>query len=191
MNWVDVLIILALGVFTYLGLKRGFIKTVIPLLGIILAIYLAGILHNSLADSFDFIKSRNWAEIVAFVIILVGVLLVVYVLAMTLARLVKMSFLEWIDKWGGGVFGFMVGWLVCSIIIVLVARYAALPPKLPDTPQGMHGSAADVLKLEGLRRSTYNTINGSALATFQIDRFPVVLGFLPGEFDSVRDFFGD
>ncbi len=191
MNWVDVIIILVLGGFTYLGLKRGFIKTVVPLLGLILAIYLAGILYDPLADSFDFIKSPNWAATVAFIIIFVGVLLVVYVLAMVLSRFVKMTFLDVIDRWGGGIFGFFVGWLLTSVIVVLIARYAALPPDLPEPPPNMKGTAAQVLKLDGLRKSTYNTINGSAIATFQIDSFPIILGFLPGEFDSVKDFFGD
>ncbi|MBM3132911.1 MAG: CvpA family protein, partial [Chloroflexi bacterium] len=178
---LDVIIILVLGVFTYLGLKRGFIKTVIPLLGIVLAVYLAGILHNSLAGSFDFIKSENWADVAAFAIILVGVLLVVYVLAMFLSRFVKMTFLELIDRWGGGIFGFIVGWLLCSVIVVIIARYAALPVDIPD-----NFTKAD---LEGPRKFAYTTIDNSALATFQIDTFPVVLGFLPGEFDVVKDFF--
>lgn len=191
MNWVDAIIILTLGLFTYLGLKRGFIKSVVPLLGIMLAVYLAGILYDPLADNFDFIKSPNWAATVAFIVIFVGVLLVVYVLAIVLSRFVKLTFLEVIDRWGGGVFGFFVGWLICSVMVVLIARYAALPPDLPEPPTDMKGRAAEILKLDGLRKSAYNTINGSAVATFQIDSFPIILGFLPGEFDSVKDFFGD
>ncbi len=34
-----------------------------------------------------------------------------------------------------------------------------------------------------------NTIEDSAMARFLLDSFPVVLGLLPSDFDSVRSFF--
>jgi hypothetical protein len=34
------------------------------------------------------------------------------------------------------------------------------------------------------------TLKDSALSTFLLNKFPMVLPFLPNEFDVVRDFFG-
>ncbi|MBT4512641.1 MAG: hypothetical protein HOC20_10590 [Chloroflexi bacterium] len=62
-----------------------------------------------------------------------------------------------------------------------------MPEKIPESQV----SEWVANNLDGVRESTYNTINGSALATFQIDTFPVILRLLPGDFDSVKDFFGN
>jgi uncharacterized membrane protein required for colicin V production len=47
MNWLDIAIIIIVLIPTYIGFRRGLIGTVIPLLGIILAIVFAGIFYDS------------------------------------------------------------------------------------------------------------------------------------------------
>ena len=192
MNWFDIVILVVLCVFTFLGLKRGLIQAVIPLFGLVAAIYLAGRMQESLAKSLGFIDNDSVASIVAFGIILGGVFLVVCVIAIAMKKFVSVMFLGWIDKQGGAILGFVVGWLVCSMVVAIIARHAALPTELPEIPDpGANGSLVESLQLGGIRESSYNVINGSSLATFQIDTFPVILGLLPGDFDAVKDYFGD
>lgn len=192
MNWLDIVILVVLCVFTFLGLKRGLIQAVIPLFGLITAIYLAGRMQESLAKSLGFIDNDSVANIVAFGIILGGVFLVVCVIAIAMKKFVSVMFLGWIDKQGGAVLGFVVGWLICSMVVAVMARYAALPTELPEDPDsGANGSLVESLDLGGVRKSSYNVIDGSSLATFQIDTFPIILGLLPSDFDLVKDYFGD
>ncbi len=192
MNWLDIVILVILTVFTFLGLKRGLIQAVVPLFGLILAIYLAGRLQDSLADSLSFIDNQSVANIVAFGLILGGVFLIVCIIALVIQKAVSITFLGWLDRQGGATLGFVVGWLICSMIVVVVARHAALPTDLPDIPEtGVNGSVVEWLDIGGARENAFTTIDGSALATFQIDTFPVILGLLPGDFDSVKDFFGN
>lgn len=191
MNWVDVLIIIALLISTFMGFKRGLIKTLVPMVGLVVAISLAGALYDSLADKLGFIDSESWANIVAFAIILVAVFLAFYVLATILQKIVKIMLLGWVDRAGGAVFGFAVAWLVTSMLVALAARYGALPSDLddPEDPEKSREPIDVVRQLDGIREDAYNTIDGSALATFQIDTFPVILGLLPGQFDPLKDFF--
>lgn len=190
MNWLDIAILLIIGVFTFLGLKRGLIQAVVPLIGLVLAIYLAGRMHESLAKSLGVIDNESVANIVAFGIILGGVFIVVSVIAITIKKFVSVTFLGWLDKQGGAVFGFIVGWLICSIVVAVIAREAALPADVPDIPDEQVNEWVND-NLNGVRETAYNTIDESALATFQIDTFPIILGLLPSDFDSVQDFFGN
>ncbi|MCL0087825.1 CvpA family protein, partial [Dehalococcoidia bacterium] len=127
MNWLDIVIIVVLGILTVLGMKRGLIKSLVPLVGVVLGIVLAGRLHHSLAERLGFIESESLAGIIAFVLILIAVYVVVSILGSMLRGMLRMVFLGWVDRLGGGVFGFAVGWIICSVIVVLLARYVALP----------------------------------------------------------------
>jgi len=192
MNWLDIAIIVVLGILTLLGLKRGLIKSLVPLVGMLLAVFLAGRLQNPLAERLSFIDSESLAKIFAFAIILIAVFLIVFVLGSLLRNVLRMALLGWVDRLSGALFGFATGWIICSIVVVLLARYVALPVELPEVPVPALGDWLENWRgLGGGRQSVNNTINESRLATFQIDSFPVILGLLPEEFGVVRDFFGE
>lgn len=179
MNWVDIIIIIFLAILTILGLKRGLVKSLFPLAGIVLGIFLAGTFQNALADKLTFIDSESAAKIVAFAIVVVAVFLAATIVGSIMHGILRTVLLGWVDRLGGAVFGFALGWFICSAIVVLLARYVALPVEIPE-----------FLHLEGIQQSIYSAIKGSTLATAQIDYFPVILGLLPDEFDAVKDFFG-
>lgn len=191
MNWLDIVILLVLGILTILGLKRGLIKSLVPLLGIILGILLAGMLHVSFAERLSFIDSDSMARIIAFILILIVVFIVVYILGMILRGVIKMTFLGWLDRLGGAFFGLAMGWIICSVVVVLLARYVAMPVELPEVAgESLSSWVENWQALKSVRESVNTVIDESKLATLQMDSFPVIMGLLPGEFDAVRDFFG-
>ena len=190
MNWLDIAIIVVIGIFTFLGLRRGLIKSILPLLGLILAIFLAGKLYAPLAERLSFIDSSSLARIVAFLIIFAVVMIVVSIIAWVLRALVQMSMLGWADRLGGAFFGLVTGWIICSMVVVLLARYVALPVELPElSASGLSNWLDNWRGLETIRQSVTNVISDSRLANLQIDTFPVILNLLPDEFDVVRNFF--
>jgi len=194
MNWLDILILVVLGILTFWGLKQGLIKAVVLLLATVLAIVLAGIFQDPLADALDFIDNESAANIIAFAILLVGIFIVCYILGSIARRILQMTFLGWVDRLGGAFLGFLMGWLICSVMIAVLARYAALPMTVDvSDPQiaGIHIALDEKLNLEGVRDKVYNVIDDSKLATVQLDSFPIILGLLPGEFDPVKDIFRD
>lgn len=161
MNWLDVVIIVVVAAGALGGLIVGLIAAAFSLVGIILGIFLAGRYYLALSQHLGFMPSDGAAQVLAFVIILVGVMLVALLLAFVLRRFLSAIKLGWIDRLGGAVMGLVTGSLICAAVLTLWAKFAG---------------AGD-------------SITGSALASVMLEHFPVVLGLLPGEFDAVRAFF--
>jgi membrane protein required for colicin V production len=80
--------------------------------------------------------------------------------ARLLKSAIKVVMLNWVDRVGGTVFGLLVGAILWGAILAAWVRF--------------FGS--------GL-------VTESLLASVLLDIFPLVLGLLPGEFDSIRNFF--
>ena len=99
-------------------------------------------------------------NIVGFIIILVLVMGLAAVVAVLLRTILRAIMLGWVDHIGGAVLGLVMGALSISALLAIIVKYT--------------GS---------------NLIADSALANFLLDKFPFVLGLLPSEFDSIRDFF--
>ncbi len=161
MNWLDIVIIGLIIVPTFVGLKVGTIKIVLSLAGVTVGIVLAGRFHAALAGRLTFIPQANLADITAFAIIFVGVLLVAAVAARLLHWLTSAILLGWLDHLGGAVFGLALGLILCSAILAIWARFL-----------GVAGPLAD-----------------STLARLLLDRFPIILALLPGNFGGIRSFF--
>ena len=160
MNWLDIVIIVILAVAAFTGLKVGIIKVLFTIVGIIVGVILAGRFSDDFAGVLTFI-SADWAKIAAFAIILVVVLIISGILAAVLSKLISVVLLGWVNRLVGAVLGLVVGVIFCGAILAIWVKYLGI------------GDA----------------VSGSALARFLLDTFPIVLGLLPSEFDSVRDFF--
>ena len=87
MNWLDIAIIVLIAVPTLIGLRTGIIKAVMSLAGVIVGVILAGKYHVALAEQLTFITEDNIASIVAFALILLGVMII----ASMLAALIKFA----------------------------------------------------------------------------------------------------
>jgi membrane protein required for colicin V production len=161
LNWLDVVILVVIAGATFGGLLVGIIAAGLSLVGIIVGIILAGRYYLPLSQHLGFISSESAAQIVAFVIILLGAMLVAAGLALVLRWVASLVKLGWIDRLGGAFFGLVTGTLLCAAVLAMWVKFAGA---------GM-------------------TITGSVLASLLLDGFPIVLGLLPAEFDAVRAFF--
>ena len=161
MSWLDIVILAVIAVATLMGLRTGIIKAVLSLAGLVIGVALAGRFYLSLSAELTFISSPSWAKIVAFAIILIGVMIVARVIANLLKRVASALMLGWVDKVGGAVFGLMLGAILCGAILALWINYLGIA----------------------------NVIAESGLALILLDRLPMVLALLPSEFDGVRSFF--
>jgi membrane protein required for colicin V production len=81
-------------------------------------------------------------------------------IAHLLRSLIKAIMLGWIDRLGGAVLGLILGALSVSAILAIVVKY-----------------------------TNTSLITDSKFAGFFLDKFPLVLGLLPSEFDNIRNFF--
>jgi len=147
----------------------GLTTTVLPLVGILLGLTLAGLFYSSLADSLSsWLESRSQATIVAFLIIFIVVMVAsieLYLILSSLGqRAPKIPLVGWADRLGGVIFGLAIGGIISGAILSLIAKY-----------------------LSGMEATT----RGSSLAAFFLDQFPFVLYLLPLDFrEHVSGFFG-
>jgi membrane protein required for colicin V production len=161
MNWLDIVIAIILAIGIFMGLKTGLIKMVISLAGLILGIFLAGRMYQSLADKLTFISSEKAAQVLAYIIILVLVMIVAAIVAWFLSKLISAIMLGWVNHLGGAVFGLLIAAIFVGAILAVWAKYGG-------------GT---------------NLISHSWLGKLLVDKFPLVLALLPGEFKSIRSFF--
>ena len=159
MNWLDIIIVAAVGFIALAGWRMGGVHAAVTGAGIFVGIALAGHLHHRVEPIFSrFVDSDDGAEIAAFIAIFILVLIASAVVG-TLARGVLHSFmLGWMDKATGLGLGVVVSFAAGSAVFSALQSYP-------------------VLGLE-------ETISGSTLGSFLADNFDVVLRglkFIPGD----------
>ncbi len=160
MNWLDIVIIVAIAIPTFIGLRMGIIKAALSLAGLIVGVILAGRYYVLLSQQLSFIPQASVAKVVAFAIILIGIMVVAGVLARLLKWAASVVMLGWVNKLGGAIFGFGLGAIFCGAIFAIWVKFLGA------------GAIAE-----------------SGLAAVLLDRFPMVLALLPHEFDAIRSFF--
>jgi membrane protein required for colicin V production len=160
MNWLDVVIVAVLLASLVAGLVRGFVVTLLSLIGMIVGVLVAGYFYTRLAALFTFISNPSIAEFVAFSILLVAVLIIAGLIGTALRSLLSAINLGCFDRAAGMLLGLLLGTFFVSAVLAIFTKFIG------------EGLASD-----------------SALARFLLDRFPIVLGLLPAQFDSIRGFF--
>jgi membrane protein required for colicin V production len=133
---------------------------VLSIIGLIVGIILAAHFYKQLGDTLTFISNKNVADVVAFVFILLVVMGIAALIAWFLRSLIKAIMLGWVDKIGGAVLGLILGALSISAILAIIAKV-----------------------------SNSSLITDSKFAAFFLDKFPLILTFLPGDFSTIRNFF--
>ena len=161
MNLLDIVILVVAAITTFLGLRIGIIKAALSLAGLIVGIILAGRYSVPLSEQLAFIPQADVAKVVAFAIILIGVMVIASVLAKLLKRAASAVMLGWVNRLGGAAFGLVLGALLCGALLATWGKF---------------------FDVAGI-------ISDSNLAVILLDRFPVVLALLPDEFDAIRSFF--
>ncbi len=161
MSWLDIVIIAVMAITALNGLRIGIIKAALSLAGVIAGVILAGRYYVPLSEQLSFISPASVAKIVAFAIILIGVLIIASVLASMFKWVASAIMLGWVNRLGGAVFGLVLGAILCGALLAIWVKFL-----------GLAGPIAD-----------------SAIAPILLDHFPMVLALLPEEFDGVRSFF--
>ena len=122
MNYIDIVILVVLGIFGIGGLRKGIITEAATLLGLGVGLY--GAFHFS---DFTAEKLVQWVEInpkylnvIAFVVTFLVLAIVVNLLGRLVAKMVKAINLGFIDKLGGFIIGMAKGVLICSLLVMLL-----------------------------------------------------------------------
>ena len=160
MNWLDIILIVALALSVLSGLFSGLIRVLFSLIGVIVGLLLAGVYTDSLADKLTFMDS-NGAHILAFLIIFLGTIIVATIIGALISMLFKNTPLGVLDKIGGAILGLLVGAIFIGAILAIYLKYVGQPTIITSSP----------------------------ISAFLVDKFGIVLGLLPSQFDTIKNYF--
>ncbi len=123
-TFVDFVFAFIIIVSTGFALTKGLVRELISLVALIGGFVLAVLYYPVPAHWFsEFTRNESVANLIGFLIIFLGCILVGAVGAFLVNRFVKMASLEWVDRLLGAVFGFLRGWAVASIIILALIAF--------------------------------------------------------------------
>src|SRR5689334_20913532 len=128
MNPIDVVILILVGLFAVLGLRRGFVSGAIDLLTIAVGLLSAARFYRAIVEPLvDFGVPRVIVAPVAFVVLFGGALLLVSflvgLLLRPLARLPWPAPVRWADNLLGVIPGAIKGVILAAIVIVPLAFF--------------------------------------------------------------------
>lgn len=124
MNPFDILIIVILGYSLVRGLFRGLVKEVSAIIGVLGGFYAAYTYYKLLANLLSgLIHDVSYLNILSFLIIFCGVLILVSVLGVIIKYLLNIAFLGWTDRIGGVVFGLAKGILIVSVLFIALTAF--------------------------------------------------------------------
>jgi membrane protein required for colicin V production len=166
MNWVSVVLLAFIGLLAWRAYRNGFIRELVSLCAIILALPIAGILYSRMYPKVEpIVDNPDLARLISFLSIFLGVVIAGQVLAYLLRSTVEMLNLGALDSLAGGVFGALKAILIAQAILIALVLF----PK-PDFRDDIDQSPV----ARGLLRSAF-----------------FALSLLPSRFDDGVDRFFD
>lgn len=126
-QWVDLFVIIIVGLSSITGLFRGFIREAVAIGGWLVGIWAGYNYSPSLARYLQpYISNQTAQTILSFMIILIGVLIAGSIVNFVLGLFLRGSGLGGMDKVLGAFFGFGRGVFIVSLIIAMI-NMSSLP----------------------------------------------------------------
>lgn len=118
---IDIVILAILGFFFVSGMKRGLIRQVLDIVGIIIAFigafYLARYLAAYLEESIEL--NYNVCLVIAAVVLFIGIILLFHALGLLFQKIAEITIFGYVNRVGGGLFGAFKGVLLVSLLLVI------------------------------------------------------------------------
>jgi membrane protein required for colicin V production len=124
MNLFDIVCIVIVGFCLIRGIFRGLIKEISAIVGVIGGFYGAYTYYPNVAALLSkWISNPAYLNIVSFMAIFCGVLIVVNVVGIIIKYLLNVVFFGWLDRLGGAGFGVLKGALIVSILFIVLTTF--------------------------------------------------------------------
>jgi len=116
---LDVAIIAIMALCIVRSAMRGFLKEVLGLGTLLVALLLAAWFYQRTAPAFkDVVKTENLALFLAFSVIFLVTLIAGSLAIWFTTRLMKFAHLQWFDRLLGAAFGFIRGWVFAAVLLL-------------------------------------------------------------------------
>ena len=165
MNWLDITLLIFIGVVAAAGYRVGLVQAATTLVGILIGIVLASRFHDNVDSLISpLTDNENAQEVGGYILVFVVVLFASLVASGFVRMVFQKLMLGWVDKLGGFALG----------VVIAFAAGSAFLANVQDFP---------VLDLE-------ETIEDSATGSFLADNFDVVLRgvrVIPKDYGTLGD----
>ncbi len=116
-NWVDLILLVILGLTVIFGIIKGFIRQIIGILAVIVGLVLAVNYYPAVSDFFSqWITSRTLSHFIAFILVFIAVLCLGGILSFLFSKVIKGP-LKFVNNALGGGLGLLKGLLICGVIL--------------------------------------------------------------------------
>jgi membrane protein required for colicin V production len=130
-NWFDVLLLLICLASVAAGFKQGFVRLGIGFAAVVAGFLLAAWFYGTAGNFVEpFVQSRIASNIIGFLMVLFGVMVLGGILGWIAAKAFKLVGLSWLDRLAGGAFGAVRGAVVCVAILMVTMAFTSKPPKV-------------------------------------------------------------
>ena len=164
MNWVSLVIVAIVALLTWRAFRRGFLRELVGLAALILAVPVAGVFYDDMVPKVEpIIDDATVSALVSFLVILAGVIVAGQLIGYLLRRGVDVLNLGGADRIAGAAFGALQGLLLCQVLLVALVNFPT-----PDIR---------------------THIDDSIIATRLLEGAPVVLAIFPDSFQEAVDLF--
>lgn len=163
MNWLDVILLIILGLSFLAGMAKGLARAAVGLAAVVAGLLFGFWFYGHAGSYIPFVESRHVANILGFFVIFVGVMLLGSLLARLIEKLFKAVHLSWLNRLLGGGFGLIRGGAIAAVIIVIIMAFSVKSPPASVAeshvaPYVIHGArivaaAAPYEVKEGFRKS--------------------------------------
>ena len=150
-QWIflDYLFALIIIVSIVVALRKGLVREIVSLIALAGGFILAALFYPAVAARFmDYTKTEAVANLIGFMIIFLGCILLGAIVSFVINRFIKMASLEWVDRLLGAVYGLLRGWAISSIIVLALVAFPVNGQAVPRSflaPYLLAGARAAVL----------------------------------------------
>ena len=192
MNWLDIVIIVIVGLGLFLGLRTGLISAAITTAGVIVGWFVAGQLADVIGGIFeDSPGGDTWVTVGSYIVI-IALSVVVFRIAGKVAKPIlvigTLGAASLVDRLGGLALGLVIGLALAAALITVSARLAynfTLPSS--DLP----GASQVLPVIQDKKQFIEDGLKGSAIIPVFLDIKDALpadsLGFIPSDFNSALD----
>jgi len=129
-NAIDVVLLLVLAFAVLSGLRRGFMRQALGLLGFMLGVYAALVYRTAPANALrGWIGSSLLAEALVFVLVLAAVWAASEILSGITMSILRSVGLSWLDQALGVLVSLAAGLFLCACLLLLCVRLPGLVPR--------------------------------------------------------------
>jgi len=134
MNYLDIVIAAIVVYFLVLGVRKGIVTMFMGIAGFVLALIIATGLMGAFSSVVQDLTGmpKGFAYVFSYILLFFSVLLIVRGLTNVLVKLFTVTSTRWVDRIGGGLFGFLIGNLLVSAVLIALSFFSFTDRMLPE-----------------------------------------------------------